>query len=209
MGKTHAEREIRTKKRHTRSVGEQVQIDHAMWDNAIVPNHDGIRAAEIEDRLGLDLTFNPRTSLGHLAEIDMVEEFFPPGPEVLAIAEWMGDDGEVVLGEVDEAAEEGIEALIDDIRDSDSPEGGDAPAVADGGAATLRHVVADTFDLEPEAVEEHLKSTDDQVKALNKAVDSIEETEGFDLGDDYGRIAFINRAYRYRLTDKAIDLYQR
>lgn len=204
-----AEREIRTKKRSTHSVDEQVSISHGLWDNDIAPAHEGLKASDVEDRLGLDLEYEPKTSLGHLSDIDMVEEFFPPGPETLAIGDWMGADGEIVNGEVDDAAEEGREGLIDHIQDTDRPEEGDSPAVADGAGLTLRHVVADTFDLEPDAVEDHLRDASDQVTTLNDAVEAIEESEAWSTRDDYGRIRFINMAHRYRLTEKAVNLYQR
>lgn len=203
-----AENEIRSRKRRTLSVDEQVTFSHALWDNNIDPRHDGLRRDEIVDRFDLDLEYAPKTSLDHLRDIDMVEAFFPPGPENLAIAEWMGDDGEIVNGEVDEAAEEGIDGLINHIQDTDVPGEGGSPAVADGAGTTLRHVVADEFDLEPPAVEDHLRGSADQVETLNDAVGAIEESEAWDPQDDYGRINFIHTAYRYRLTPKAVRLYE-
>lgn len=209
MTREHAEREIRSNKRRTLSVDEQVTLSHTLWDNDIGPEHNGLRRGEIVDRFDLDLEYDPKTSLDHLRDLDMVEAFFPPGPRNLAIAEWMGDDGEIVNGEVDEAAEEGIESLVDHIQDTDVHGEGGSPAVADGAGTTLRHVVADEFDLELPAVEEHLHGAADQVEALNDAVDAIEESDAWDPRDDYGKINFVHTAYRYRLTPKAVRLYQR
>lgn len=44
---------------------------------------------------------------------------------------------------------------------------------------------------------------------LNDVGDAIEEADGIEVGDDYGNIGFINMPYRYRLTEKAIELYER
>ena len=207
MSKKDVESFIRQRKRSTRSIDEQVQIAHAKWADNVDQDHDGIKRKEIEDELGLSLRYKAGTSLHHLEEIGIVEEFTPPGPPVLVIAEWMNDgEGKVVLGEVDEAAQEGLEALAGEIG---SPSSGSGTATAaDGGGVTTRSVVASEFDLVPEKVEDYLRATDKPVKVLNRAVEAIEEADGIKIGDDYGEIAFINMPYRYRLTQMAVDLYK-
>jgi hypothetical protein len=177
-----------------------------MWDNNIGPDHEGLKRKEIEDALGLSLDHRSKTVLHHLEEIGIVEEFVS-GPPKLAIAEWMDDgDGEIVLGWVDEAAEQGLSALADEIG---SPSPDSVAATADGSGVTLRSVVASELDLISEKVEDYLRTTSSPVDVLNQAVDAIEETDSLDKGDDYGRIAFINTPYRYRLTQMAVDLYER
>lgn len=205
MGKKHAARYIREHKDDTRSIDEQIEISHALWDEDFGPGSDGLKRTEIEDELGLDLDYQPGTSLDHLVEIEMVEEFQRPGPDTLVIATWL-EDG-VINGEVGESAVEGVEALIADM-DDEMPDEGSPSVAADGAGTTIRAAVADQFDLEPHAVEEHLR-TGDPVDKLNGAVEAIEDDENdLGTGDDYGSIIFINQAYRYRLTTHAVGLYE-
>jgi len=206
MAKKHVEREIRGEKSNARSVGEQVEISHAMWDNSISPAHDGIKRADVEKKLSLDLEHNAKTSLKHLVDIDIVEEFQRPGPDTFVIAEWRDEDA-IINGEVEEAAENGVESLIDHMHDDDPVEGDDTPAVADGAGSTIRNTVADAFDYTPAAVEEHLR-TGDSLEKLNTAVEAIEEDEDLETREDYGEIVFVNPAYRYRLTSQAVQLYE-
>lgn len=197
---------IRSQNGSTKSVDDQIAISHQLWENDIRPDHEGLKANEFEDELDLELDYAVRTSLGHLEDANLVEEFVPPGPSTLVIATWMDNgEGEVVNGDVQEAATEGIEALADDVRSDPSPDSG--TAVTDGSGATRQRVLASEFDLVPDKVTEFLLSTDRPVEVLNDAVAVLEETEGIDLGDDYGEIAFINMPYRYRLTPEAIQLY--
>lgn len=202
------ERYIRERKRSTRSTGDQITIAHAMYDQSVTPDHDGVKSGDTEDELGVDLEFNADTSLGHLEDIDLVEEFRPPGPERLAIATWLdGGEGEVVNGRVGEVAQEGIEGLVADLE----------PPAADGGSVgtieipedTVRGVVAEEFDLRLSEVEGFLRSAADPVDTLISAAEAIEEADGVTTGDEYGTIVFINTAYRYRLTEDAIELYER
>ncbi|WP_115891638.1 hypothetical protein [Haloferax sp. Atlit-48N] len=204
----HAVRElIETEKDNARSTEEQIGIAHAMWDHDIGPQHDGLKRADVEDRLGLDLDHKPKTSLKHLVDIDIVEEFTRPGPDTYVIAEWREGNDAFILGEVTEAAEQGVEALIEHMHEDDPIEGDDTPAVADGSGITIRSAVADAFDYEPHAVEEHLR-TGDPVDKLNEAVEAIEEEEELETRSDYGEILFINQAYRYRLTQEAVQMYE-
>lgn len=178
-----------------------------MWDEDINPDHDGLKANDIESEFGLDLNYKVRTSLHHVEEIHIVEEFRPPGPETLVIAEWMDDgDGEVVLGRVSEAAEEGLDALASDV--GSIPPEAEPPTATDGSGITLRSILASEFDLKPEKVEDYLRTTDKLVDVLNRAVEAIKDTDSVEAGDDYGKIVFINMPYRYRLTEKAILMYE-
>lgn len=209
MSKQDTLRYIYERKRNTRSVDEQANIAHALWENGIDQNHEGLKRSEIEDALALKLDYTAGTSLSHLEDIDVVEEFCPPGVETLVIARWMteeNEDGEIVLGRVGEAAEEGIDGIIDDLSSVDPQSG--ATTAADGSGTTIRSVLSSEFDLLPEKVESYLRSTDKPVKVLNRAIEAIKENEGVDVGDDYGEITFINRAHRFRLDTTGIDLYE-
>lgn len=202
MSEDDLERYIRSEKRKTHSIDEQADIALAMYNQGIGPGHDGVKRADLEDELGLDLDYNIETSLGHLEDIDVVEEFLPPGPSGYAISERRD---EIVNGEVDDVAAEDMENIIDHMQDDDPASGGDTPAIADGSGVTLRTVLADTFDLAPDRVERYLRRGD-QVDKLNTAVDAIEESAEVTKRDDYGRIVFRNAAYHYRLTSKAVEM---
>lgn len=197
---------LRDEKRRTESIDDQVAIAHAMWDGDIDQAHDGIKASDLEDELSLDLDYDVRTSLGHLEDVGLVEEYMPPGVGTFAIAEWLdGGDGDIVNGEVEETAREGLEGLRNDLEPVSDADGESAAA---DGSGTIVDVVATEFDLLSEGVDEFLRTTDDPVDVLNDAVDAIEDV-GLETNDDYGKIVFVNRAYRYRLTEAAVEVYER
>jgi hypothetical protein len=203
-----AEDNIRSRNGSTRSVESQVATAHAMWDHDILPDHDGLKRKDIEDELSLDLDYSTKTTLGHLVDANIVEEFRPPGPEVFVIATWMDEgDGEIVNGSVTEAAEQGLEALTTELESSRSSDG--RTATADGSGHTKRSTLVEELDVLPEQVENFLRTTSRQVDVLNDAVEAIEEADDLEVGDDYGEIAFINAPFRYRLTEFAVDLYER
>lgn len=206
MGRKHVESYIRREKRDTRSTDDQIKLSHAMWESEELPSEEGVTRSDAEDEWAADLDHNVKTCLRHLEEINIVEEFREPGPDTYVIAEW--HDETFIMGMVDEAADEGVEALIYHVQNEDPPTGDDTPAVADGGSVTLRQVVAQQFDLRPDAVECHLRSGN-QVEKLNEAVEGIEEHDEFTTRDDYGEIRFVKAPYQYRLTEFAVDLYTR
>jgi hypothetical protein len=205
MSKEDVKEYIHSEKRNAHSTGEQVQIAHAMWENNIGPRHDGIKRSEVEETLGLSLDHKPKTSLKHLVEIDLVKEFKNPGPDTFVIATWREEDA-IINGGVPEAAEEGIESLIRHIHRDDTPGPDDTSVVADGGK-TVRSIVAAQFDYDPESIEDYLR-TGDPVDKLNRSVEAIEEADHLETTDDYGEVRFINAAYRYRLTSKAVNKYE-
>lgn len=204
MTEDELEEFIRHEKHSAKSVDEQVQITVAMLDEPIGPLHDGVKRAHLEAHLGLDLEYNIGTSLSHLEEIGIVEEFLPPGPSGYAISERLD---EIVNGRVDEVVEVDIDRLINHIQDDDPTSSDGDVAVADGGGTTVRSVVANAFDLGPESVEPFLRRGD-QVEKLNTSIDAIEENEEVERRDGYGRIVFRNAAYRYRLTEWAIEVVE-
>lgn len=204
MGQEDLERFIRAEKRNARSTDEQVNIALAMADQGIGPAHEGIVRSQIEDELGLDLHYNAGTSLGHLVEIELIEEFTPPGPTTFVISQRLD---EIILGRVEETAAEDIELLIDHMQDDDPADADDTVAVADGSGTTVRRVLSNRFDIVPDAVEQYLR-TGDQVEKLNASIDALEEHDDAEVGDDYDRIIFRNVAYRYRLTERAVSLLE-
>ena len=202
MSKKEAERHIRSQKGNTDSVDEQVIIAHAMWDEGIAPPRGGVKKAELEDQLGIVLKYNPGTSLDHLEEASMVESYTPPGPDGYAINERLD---EIVNGRTGEVAEEDIEALIQHIHDDDPNPGQQADVATDGSRSTVRSVIADAFDLRPQAVEGFLR-TGDQVLKLNTAIQAMED-KGLPTRSSYGSIIFRNAAYRWQLNGTATGLY--
>lgn len=206
MSDYHARMVIHYLNDHTDSVDEQGDVLVAMEEMGISPRHDGIRRKEVEDVLELSLDFRARTSLRNLVRIGMIERD-PEVPEDLrtfVIADWMGTDGEVVNGQVADAAREAIEAIIQHVHDTDVTEG-DTEAIADGSGVPLRRVLADAFDIAPGDVEEHLREGD-LVRNVREAVQAVVDHSVVSTRDDYGMIRFRNEAYRYRLTDRAINL---
>lgn len=194
---------IRALKARTRSIESQVAVAHWLGEHDQGPQSDGVKRSTIEDAIGGVLDHTVRTSLEHLEDIGLVHSFLTTDT-TFVIAEWHSDV--FIMGQVDDAAKEGIEALIDDFDDYAATE--DPAVAADGAGTTLRQVVADRFDLHPTAVEDHLRSGD-PVERLNAAVGAIQESDEHEVSDGYGEITFRNPAYRYRLTEAGWRLYQR
>jgi hypothetical protein len=180
-----------------------------MENQNIGPNHEGLRRSNLESALGISLSHQPKTVLEHLVDIGLVERD-PEDFEDLntyAIAEWLGNDGEIVNGEVEETAEDGLEALIQHMQDTD-PSTGNSPAIPDGGGPTVRSALSNGLGVAPTMIENHLRSGD-AVENLREAVGIIENHPDLSTRSDYGKIIFRNEAYRYRLTNTAIQLYNR
>ena len=203
MSKAHIEHTISNLKQGTRSIDSQIAVAHWLLSNGYGPTSDGVKRSTIGDDLSNSLTHAAGTSLSHLADIGLVEEFLEQDI-TYTIAEWHPDT--FVMGMVEEAATDGIEALIDDLEPLELQDGA-TEIVADGSGLSLREVVADAFDLDPHKVESYLRGGD-SVERLNKATEAIEESDEHEVGDDYGKIAFRNPAYRYRLTGVARRLYE-
>ena len=124
-------------------------------------------------------------------------------------------------GQVTEEAEANLDALIahiddelqvtalsEDAAERDGPQARvSAPsvAVADGAGRTIRSILAAELGIEPEQVIEFLRSGD-IVDRLNTAVEVIESSEEVMKSEEYGRIVFVQPAYRYRLTEQAMNL---
>lgn len=202
------ERDIHDKKGKTRSVDDQVKLMRAMFDEDIGPRHEGLKRTEIESRLDIELEFTPGTILSHLTDIGLVERVTPPGPDFYAISK---RNDEIVNGRINEEVEQNLEGLIAHIDEEPhfakepqlSEEG--TIAITDGAGRTLRSILAEEFSIMPEKVESYLREGDSLDK-LNAAIEAIEQSESITKRDEYDKIIFRRPAYRYRLTEKAVEL---
>ncbi|NHN64267.1 hypothetical protein G9463_13305 [Haloarcula sp. JP-Z28] len=211
-------RYIRERKGNTHSVDDQVSVAKAFYKAGIGSEDEGIKRAEMIDSLDVNIEYQPRTVLNHLVDIGILAQTAPPGPDVFAISERLDD---IVNGHVTEEAEANLKALIAHIDDElqvtalsedaverDGPQSrASAPsvAVADGAGRTIRSILAAEFGIEPEQVIDFLRSGD-PVDRLNTAVEAIESSEEVTKSENYGQIVFVRPAYRYQLTEQAIEL---
>jgi len=209
---------IREHRPRSQTIDEQIALVKAFYEADIGPDHDGIKRTNLDEDLGIELENSPSTVLSDLAECGLLEEFSPSGPDVFPISE---RNDELVLGRVTAEAEKNIEAIVSHIDDELQPvtlrrgaaelagndEDASKPSVAmaDGAGRTIRRVLAEAFDVRPEAVVDHLRSGD-PVDRLNTAMDAIESAEEVKQSEQYGRIVFLNQAHRYRLTGRALEL---
>jgi len=199
---------IRDQKANTHSVGDQVSVATALYENGIRPDHDGLTRNEIAEQLAFE--YSSRTVLNHLVDLDILQEFQPPGPSTYVISERRD---QIINGEVEETVDEEIERLIDHmvahiddrIVPMDDGQPGDRVVIADGAGRTIRSILAEEFEVPSDDVESHLREGDRLTK-LNRAVDAIEESEDIEKGDDYGRVIFRSPAYRYRLSEFGVSL---
>lgn len=205
MAKSHITTIIRFLKGSKDSIDDIISIIHGMWDEGITPTHDGTTRSDVESDLGISLNYAPKTGLEHAVDTGLVQKDpeDSDGLPVYVIAEWMnGGSGEIVNGEVNDAAEEAIEAIIDHIHATD-PTG--STAVADGGL-TVRDVVADDFTAAASTIEGRLRRGE-LVENVNTAVDAINESSHVSKRSDYGRITFRYGSFDYRLTPLAVTLF--
>lgn len=204
------ENKIRQSNSHLRSVDDQIKLVRGLYDAGIGPEHEGLKRSELEAKLDLNLEFTPGTTLSHLTELSLVQEVSPSGPDTYVISE---RTDEIVNGRIEEEIEQNLEGLIAHIdeelhfaKKSQFHEEGSI-AVTDGAGRTLRSILAEEFDIRPEKVESYLRQGDSLDK-LNSAIEAIERSESATKGDEYGQILFVNAPYRYRLTEKAVELAQ-
>lgn len=212
------ERYVREQKGNTHSVDDQVIVAKALYNAGISPEQEGVKRTELLDSFDIDIEYQPRTVLNHLVDAGVLAQTAPPGPDVFAISERLDD---IVNGRVTEEAEANLAALIahiddtlqvtalsEDAAERDGPQArASAPsvAVADGAGRTIRSILATEFGIEPEQVIDHLRSGD-PVGRLNTAVEAIVSSEEITKSEDYGQIVFVRPAYRYRLTEQAMNL---
>lgn len=199
---------IQDQKANTHSVDDQVAVATTLYENGFGPDHDGLTRNKIAEQLAFE--YSSRTVLNHLVDLDILEEFQPPGPSTYVISERRD---QIINGEVEETINEEIERLInhmvahmdDRIVPMDDGQPGDRVVIADGAGRTIRSILAEEFDVPSADVESYLREGDRLTK-LNQAVDAIEQSENINKGEDYGRILFRSPAYRYRLSEFGVSL---
>lgn len=190
---------IHEKNGHQPSVDDQVTVARALYDEGILSEEKALKEDEIAKLLkdrGDELEYKLRTSLDNLRDIPIIVGTFPPGSKHLPISERRD---EIIFGEVEETVRVDREALIDHVLDADPEDEDERLLTADGRGATVREVIADNADINPEDVEHHLHSgsRDTQRQRLNDAIDAIADSDEVTQRDDYGKVIFKHTAYRY------------
>lgn len=194
---------IRDRKSNTHSVADQISVATELYANDIGPDHEGLTRNDIAERLTFE--YSSQTVVNHLVDLEILDEFHPPGPSTYVISERRD---QIINGEVEETVGEEIERLIDHmvahmddrIVPMDDGQAGDRVVIADGAGRTIRSILAEEFGIPADNVESYLQDGD-RLSKLNRAVDAIEDSEDIDTNTDYGRIIFRNAAYRYRLSE--------
>lgn len=185
------------------SLADQITVAETVRELA-GPEADGVTRSELHEQVGHQLAFDLSTVLEKLTETELVERVEPSGPTTFAID---GRSDEIVNGAVEETAEQNLSALRDHL-DSEiyttPSDPGATITVADGAGRTVRHVLAEAFDVPPADVSSEL-DRGDPVETLNSAVRAIEADESVESREDYGQIVFRSAANRYRLTEAAVS----
>ena len=183
------------------SVDDQVTVAQALYDEGVLSEEEALKEDEIAELLeerGDELEYKLRTSLDNLRDIPVIVGYFPPGSRYVPISERRD---EIIFGEVEETIRVDREALLDHVHDDDPDEEDELPLTADGRGVTVREVIADDADVDPEDIEHHLHSgsRDTQRERLNDAIDAIVDSDEVTKRDDYGKVVFRHKAYRYHL----------
>lgn len=183
------------------SVDDQVTVAQALYDEGVLSEEEALKEDEIAELLkerGDELEYKLRTSLDNLRDIPVIVGYFPPGSRYVPISERRD---EIVFGEVEETVRIDREALLDHVHDDDPDDEEELPLTADGRGITVREVIADDADIDPEKVEHYLRngSRDTQRERLNDAIDAIVDSDEVTKRDDYGKVVFRHKAYRYHL----------
>lgn len=192
---------IREKNGHQPSVDDQVTVARALYDEGVLSEEGALKENEIEEVLekrGDELEYKLRTCLDNLRDIPVIVGYFPPGSRHVPISQRRD---EIIFGEVEEIVRVDREALLDHVHDDDPDDEDELPLTADGRGVTVRKVIADDADIDSEDVEHYLRSgsRDTQRERLNDAIDAIVDSEEVTKGDDYGKVVFRHKAYRYYL----------
>lgn len=184
------------------SVDDQVTVARALYDEGVLSEEEALKEDEIAELLKEredELEYKLRTSLDNLRDIPVIVGYFPPGSRYVPISERRD---EIIFGEVEETVRVDREALLDHVHDDDpDEEEEELPLTADGRGITVREVIGDDADVDPEDVEHHLHSgrRDTQRERLNDAIDAIVDSDEVTKRDDYGKVVFRHKAYRYYL----------
>lgn len=183
------------------SVDDQVTVAQALYDEGITSEEEALKEDEIKELLeerGVELEYKLRTCLDNLRDIPVIVGHFPPGSRYVPISERRD---EIIFGEVEETVRVDRGALINHVHDEDPDDADELPLTADGRGATVREVIAEDADIDPEDIEHYLRSgsRDTQRERLNDAIDAIVNSDEVTKRDDYGKVVFRHKAYRYHL----------
>ena len=183
------------------SVDDQMTVARTLYDEGVLSEEEALKEDEIGELLeerGDELEYKLRTSLDNLRDIPVIVGYFPPGSRYVPISERRD---EIIFGEVEETVRVDREALLDHVHDDDPDEEEELLLTADGSGITVRQVIADDADIDLEDVEHHLRSgsRDTQRERLNDAIDAIVDSDEVTKRDDYGKVVFRHKAYRYYL----------
>jgi hypothetical protein len=192
---------IREENSEQPSVDDQVTVAQILYDEGITTKDAALKEDEIEELLeaqDVDLEYKLRTCLDNLRDIPVIVGHFPPGSKYVPISERRD---EIIFGEVEETVRIDRECLIDHIHDDNPDDEDELPLTADGRGATVRTVIADDADIDPEDAEHYLRSgaRDTQRERLNDAIDAIIDSDEVTKRDEYGKVVFRHKAYRYYL----------
>ncbi|WP_424016208.1 winged helix-turn-helix domain-containing protein (plasmid) [Halorientalis pallida] len=199
---------IRGENPDAETIQDQIAVAKMLYEAGIGPENEGKTTNEIAESIAF--SHSSQTAIQNLVAIDILEESQHPEPSTYVISERRD---EIINGEVEATIEAEMENLIDhmvthmddQLISVDDVHEGDQIALPDGAGPTIRSILATEFDIQPSDVEDYLREGD-RLKKLNAAVDAIEESEGVQKKDNYGRIVFRRSPRRYRLTEFAVDL---
>lgn len=200
---------IRERHGHQPSVDDQVKLARILFGHGITPAGNERTRREIRNLLeseGIEFEHKLKTVLNNLEKIDIVESFYPhDGNRWFPISERLDD---VIFDRFDEVVKTDQERFIAYMQVSDESGSSGSPAVADGGV-TVRSVVANAFNEPPGNVEAHMMQGDmnEQRAKLKTAIDAVEYHPDVENGDDYGRVVWRHMAYRYQVSQWAIDRF--
>lgn len=202
-GESSLVEQLRARNEGQDSLADQIAVAETVRELDAGPKADGVTRSELHEQVGHELAFDLSTVLENLTETELVERVEASGPPTFVVEE---RSSEVVNGAVREAAEQNLSALRDHL-DSEiytTPSDPDAAiTVADGAGRTVRHVLAEAFDVPPADVSSELHRGD-PVETVNSAVRAIKADESVESREGYGQIVFRTAAHRYRLTEAAV-----
>lgn len=192
---------IREKNGDQPSVDDQVTVAQTLYGEGILSEEDALKQEEIRELLDdhdIELEYKLRTSLDNLCSIPVTVRYLPPGAKYVPISERRD---EIIFDEVEETVRTDQAALLDHVHDDDPEDDEELPVAADGRGRTVREVIADDAEIPPENLEHYLQGgdRDTQRQRLNAAIDAIVEADDVAKWDDYGKVVFRHKAYRYYL----------
>lgn len=192
---------IREKNGDQPSVDDQVAVAQTLYDEGILSEEAALKQVEIKallDDHGIELEYKLRTSLDNLCSIPVTVRYLPPGAKHVPISERRD---EIIFYEVEETVRTDQAALLEHVHDDDAEDEEESLVAVNGRGRTVREVITDNAEIPPEDLEHYLQSGDPETQRqrLNAAIDAIIEADDVTKRDDYGKVVFRHKAYRYYL----------